>query len=151
MHDEIIRKVAELMSEQTAAYARLESAAGHLSAALTRGEPNAVESLTKAGEAELLRMRVRLLEITSALTGFSESRASETEKTPLDPTAREQFETAAKELLESAKIFQKSADRAANLAHGGSTFASACVQMCGVPPTTYNAPVLKYAEVGAAR
>ena len=151
MHDELIRKVADLMSEQTAAYTRLESAANQLSAALVRGEPNTVESLTRAGEKELMRMRVRLLEITSALTRFAESRARETEKSPLNAESREQFEASAKHLLESAKSFQKISLKATNLAYGGSTFAAACVQMCGVPPTTYNAPVLKYAEGGATR
>lgn len=148
MHDELIRKVAELMHEQTAAYARLESAAEQLSAALVRGEPKTIESLTRAGETELTRMRARLLEITSALTGFAESRARENEKSSLDSAAREQFEAAAKKILEAAKNFQKISNKATNLARGGSSFASACVQMCGVPPTTYRAPVLKYSEGG---
>ena len=151
MHDEIIRKVAELMSEQSAAYARLESATEQLSAALVRGEPNVVESLTRAGETELMRMRAKLLEITSALTTFAESRARQTEKSPLDGAAREQFETSAKTLLEAAKNFQKISSKASGLAHGGSSFASACVQMCGVPSSTYRAPVLKYSEGGTAR
>lgn len=151
MHDEMIRKVAELMSEQSAAYTRLESAAEQLSAALVRGEPAVVDSLTRAGESELMRMRARLLEITSALTKFAESRARETEKTALDATAREAFEAAAKTLLTAAKSFQKAAARGATLALGGSSFASACVQMCGIPPMTYRAPVLKkYAEGGFA-
>lgn len=151
MHDELIRKVADLMSEQTAAYQRLESAAGQLSAALVRGEPAVVESLSKAGESELLRMRSRLLEITTALTAFAESRARETEKTALGSEAREQFETAAKKLIEAAKSFQRISTRAKTLALGGSSFASACIQMCGVPPMTYRAPVLKYTAEGAAR
>lgn len=151
MHDELIRKVAGMMSEQTAAYTRLESAAAQLSAALVRGEPSAVESLSKAGETELLRMRARLLEITSALTVFAESRAAQAEKSPLDAESREKFEAAAKKLLEAAKRFQKISSKASNLALGGSSFAAACVQMCGVPPTTYRAPVLKYAEGGATR
>lgn len=151
MHDELIRKVAELMSEQSAAYARLESATEQLSAALVRGEPNTVESLTRAGESELLRMRAKLLEITSALTNFAENRAGQIEKSPLAAETREQFEAAAKKLLEAAKNFQKVSSKAANLARGGSSLASACVQMCGVPPTTYRAPVLKYSEGGITR
>lgn len=151
MHDELIRKVAEIMNEQTAAYIRLESAAAQLSASLVRGEISVIESLTKAGEAELMRMRARLLEITSALTVFAESRAAQTEKTPLDTDVREKFEVSAKTLLEAAKSFQKISLKASNLALSGSSFASACVQMCGVPPTTYRAPVLKYAEGGTTR
>lgn len=151
MHDELIRKVAELMSEQSAAYARLESVTEQLSAALVRGEPGVIESLTKAGETELLRMRARLLEVTSALTKFAESRAREIEKTALDAESREQFETMANRLLEAAGSFRKVASKAANLALGGSSFASACVQMCGVPPMTYRAPVLKYSEGGAVK
>lgn len=150
MNDEIIRKVADLMSEQTASYAGLESAVNQLAVALVRGENGVIESLTRAGENELMRMRVRLLEITSALTLFAENRAKETEKSPLDVEAREKFEAAAKSLLEAAKSFQKVSSKAANLALGGSSFSSACVQMCGVPPMTYNAPVLKYSE-GATR
>ena len=151
MQDELIQKVADLMNEQLAAYARLESATAQLSAVLTRGEPNAIESLTRAGESELLRMRSRLLEITSALTKFAELRAAQTEKLSLDAKVREQFETAAKRLLESANRFQKAANRASSLAIGGSSFATACIQMCGIPPTTYRAPVLKYAEGAIAR
>lgn len=151
MHDDLIKKVAELMTEQTAAYARLESATMQLTAALSRNEPQQIESLTRAGDSELLRMRARLVEITSALTKFAEIRASQTEKIALDPQAREQFETAAKQLLEHAREFKKLSDRAASLAHGGSSFTSACIQMCGVPPSTYRAPILRYSEMGGAR
>ena len=151
MQDELIQKVADLMNEQLAAYARLESTAAQLSAVLTRGAPDAIESLTRAGESELLRMRSRLLEITSALTKFAELRANQTEKISLAADVREQFETAAKNLLESARSFQKVAHQASSLAIGGSSFATACIQMCGVPPTTYRAPVLKYIEGANAR
>jgi hypothetical protein len=151
MQDDLIQKVAVLMSEQLAAYERLESVTAQLNAALTRGEINSIESLTKAGDSELLRMRSRLLEITSALTKFSELRAAQTEKVPLSSNVREQFETAAKKLLEAARDFQKAAARASSLAIGGSSFATACIQMCGIPPTTYQAPVLKYAEGAPSR
>ncbi len=151
MQDELIRKVATLMNEQFEAYGRLESATNHLSTALVRGESGSIESLTRAGESELLRMRSRLLEITSALTDFAEIRARETEKTPLDPAIREEFESAAKKLLEAGRQFQKTCNRAASLAVSGSSFATACIQTCGVSPTTYHAPVLKYAQGGMAR
>lgn len=150
MQDDLIRKVANLMSEQTSAYSRLESATNQLSAVMMRGEPHSVETLAKAGEKELLTMRSRLLEITSALTSFAELRAAQIEKIPLNSEAREYFEKSAKGLLAAAKDFQKTAGRASSLALGGSSFAMACIQMCGLPPTTYNKPVLKYGE-GAAR
>lgn len=150
MHDDLIQKVAGLMTEQLEAYARLESATAQLSAVLTKGDANSIESLTRAGESELLRMRSRLLEITSALTKFAEMRGGQTEKTPLATDVREQFEASAKKLLDSARSFQKVAARASALAVGGSSFSTACIQMCGVPPTTYRAPVLRYAE-GATR
>ena len=148
MHDELIRKVADLMSEESSAYERLESAVNQLSTALIHGEANTVESLTRAGETELMRMRSRLLDITSTLTTFAELRMQETEKSPLNAEAREQFEIAAKRLIEVAKSFQKLSSKAASLALGGSSFSSACVQMCGVPPMTYRAPVLKYYDGG---
>lgn len=151
MQNEIIRKVADLMSEQAAAYARLSSAAEQLCVALVRGEPGVVESLSRAGEKQLLRMRSRLLEITSALTKFAESRAAEAEKTALDAETRECFDASAKNLIEAARAFQKISSKATNLALGGSSFASACVQMCGAVPMTYRAPVLKRAEGAEAK
>ncbi len=134
------------MGEQTSAYSRLESATAQLSTVMMQGEPAAVETLSKAGEKELLKMRSRLLEITSALTEFAELRGRQTEKEPLNPEAREQFENSAKSLLAAAKSYKRTAGRASSLALGGSSFANACIQMCGLPPTTYRAPVLKYAE-----
>ena len=146
MQDDLIRKTAKLMTEQSAAYANLEALTAQLIAALTRCEPISIEMLSRAGETELFRMRSRLLEITSALTGFAEIRASQVESLPLDTDAREQFETAANNLLVIARKFEKTAGRATSLAHGGSSFATASIQMCGVPPTTYRAPVLKYSK-----
>lgn len=144
--DDLIRKVSDLLNEQTAAYGRLENVTAQLSAALVRSEIPLIESLTKAAETELLRMRSRLLEITSALTKFAEGRAAEPDKTGLEAETRQKFDSAAKSLLEAARSFQKISHRTANLAMGGSSFASACIQMCGVPAMTYSAPVLKYAE-----
>jgi hypothetical protein len=150
MQNELIQKVANLMSDQTSAYERLLSATNQLAAAMTHGEPGTVESLSRAGETELMRMRARLLEMISALTDFSEMRAEEAEKTPLDKTVREQFDGAAKQLIDAARSFQSAAARGASLALGGSAFSSACLQICGIPASTYRAPVLKYAE-GAVR
>lgn len=148
MQDDLIRKIAGLMAEQSAGYTSLEALTAQLTTALTRSEPQTIESLSRAGETELMRMRSRLLEITSALTNFAELRARQTEPTALDAGTREQFEVSAKKLLAVARSFQKAAARAASLAQGGSSFATACIQMCGVPPTTYRAPVLKYGKGG---
>ena len=146
MQDELIRKIAGMMAEQAIAYSRLESATAQLSAALTTGEPAKIESLTRAGESELQRMRSRLLEITTALTKFAEIRAAQPERTPLDAAARSEFELAAKGLLENARQFQRISKRATSLARNGSSLATMNIQMCGISPSTYRAPVLRYAE-----
>jgi hypothetical protein len=150
MQNELIQKVANLMGEQTSAYVRLQLTASQLGTALMQGEPDTIDSLSRAGETELMRMRARLLEIISALTEFSEMRADDSEKLPLEKFIREQFDSAAKQLIESARSFQTVAAKCASLALGGSAFSSACIQVCGISPTTYSAPVLKYSE-GAAR
>ena len=146
MHDELIRKVADLMNEQAVAYGRLQSATIQLSVALVGGKPDNIEALARTGEAELLKMRSRLLQITAALTNFADARGREIEKAPLNPEAREQFELAARILLEAARKFEKIVGRTANLALGGSSFATTLIQTCGVRPSTYRAPLLKYAE-----
>jgi hypothetical protein len=149
MHNDLIQKISDLMNEQASAYTRLESATAQLSAALVRGEPEMIESLSRTGETELTRMRSRLLEITSLLTDFAELRAREEEKKPLEPSVRDAFDAAARDLLDAARQFQKISNRVANLAVNGSTFASACIQNCGVSPSTYRAPILKYSTGGA--
>lgn len=146
MQNDLIRKTAILMAEQSAAYTSLESLTTKLIGALTACESNNIESLSRAGETELFRMRSRLLEITSALTEFAQIRAGQTESQPLDSDSREQFETAANNLLETARRFEKLAGRATSLALSGSSYAAATIQMCGVPPTTYRAPVLRYSK-----
>jgi hypothetical protein len=146
MQDDLIRDIAGMMTEQAAAYGRLESATNQLSGALTTGEPAVIESLTKAGIAELTRMRSRLLEMTSALTQFTEMRAAQAERIPLDSSSRAAFESAARTLLDNAKRFQRASMVATGLARSGSAFATACIQVCGVQPSTYQAPVLRNAE-----
>lgn len=146
MHDELIRKIAELMREQANAYGRLTSAMTQLVVALVGGQPENIEALARTGESELLKMRSRLLQITAALTGFADARARETEKSLLGADARDEFETAAKSLLDAARKFEKVSGRAANLALGGSSFATTLIQTCGIAPSTYRAPVLRYAE-----
>lgn len=131
------------MVEQSSAYASLEALTVQLVTALVRCEPHEIESLSRAGESALFRMRSRLLEITGALTHFAESRAADPQA-HLDVDVRETFEKAASGLIESARRYEKLSDRASSLALAGSSFASAGIQTCGVPPSTYNAPVLKY-------
>lgn len=138
------------MAEQSAAYSSLQSLTTHLIAALTRCEPATIDSLSKSGETELFRMRARLLEITSALMEFGQVRSRDSDALPLDAAAREAFESEAKNLLETARAYEKIAGRATSLALGGSTFASASIQMCGVPPSTYRPPVLAYGRGATA-
>jgi hypothetical protein len=75
MSDELILQAAGLMTEQADAYGRLDAVCRQLAAALVRGEPPVVDSLTRAGESELLRMRSRLVRITLSLTSFADARA----------------------------------------------------------------------------
>lgn len=146
MQEELIRKIADMMMAQSSAYASLESLTLQLVSALTRCEAHEVEALTRAGESALFRMRSRLLEITSALTLFAESRVDQTEPTGLDAQTRELFESAANGLIDCARRYEKIGGRASSLALAGSSFAAAGIQTCGVPPTTYNAPVLNYSK-----
>ncbi len=141
--NELVNKVAALMREQTDAYARLKSATVQLATAMTGSSLEALETVTRNGENELLRMRARLLQITATLTKFTEIRAQSTEKIPLDLSVRNDFETAAKDLLEVARDYKKVSERAANLAFGGTTFISGCIESCGILPITYRAPILR--------
>jgi len=163
MQDDLIQHAARLMREQATAYARLESACNQLAAALVRGQPETLESLSRAGESELTRMRSRLVEIMSMLAAFADARRSPAnspqqtsadatltnapQHAPLSKETRELFEQASNQLFDAAKLFQSIHSRATALATSGATFASACIETCGVPPTTYRAP---YARVTGA-
>lgn len=138
--DNILASVSNFMNEQAEAYSVLDSATRKLSNALVQSDLPLIDKYTREGESELTRMRSRMLEIMSALTQFAEQRAADAQK--LDPQIKEQFEQCAKQLIEKARDFKSLADKTANLALAGSSFASACIQVCGVPPTTYNKPVL---------
>lgn len=146
MQDELIRKIADMMLAQSSAYASLESLTLQLVSALTRCDADEVEELARAGESALFRMRSRLLEITTALTLFAESRTGQTESPALDADTRELFESAANGLIECARKYEKISGRASTLALGGSSFAAAAIQTCGIPPVTYNAPVLNFGK-----
>lgn len=134
------------MQEQRDAYARLDDACAQLNAALVRGEPSAIESLTRAGESEMLRMRSRLLQLMSTLTAFADSRAKSPENSKLTTETRQSFESASVDLLRVAHEFERTRARAAALANNGSTFATACIQTCGIQPTTYRAPYARRGE-----
>lgn len=150
MHDQLIRKIASLMAEQSAAYASLRSLTAQLVAALTRSEAAQIESLCRTGETETLRMRARLVDITTSLTEFGRIRAESAEPVTLDADARAQFEREANNLLDAARAYETVAGRAATLALGGSSFAAAAIQMCGVPASTYRAPVIRQTKGAAA-
>lgn len=138
MFDDIVQKIAKLMREQADDYGRLDASTKQLVGALVRGAPETIETVTHTGETQLFKMRSRLLQIMSALSEFSEVRAKATELKPITSEVRNEFETASDELMRAARSFEKTSNRAASLAVGGTTFASSCIQMCGVSPTTYS-------------
>lgn len=163
MFEDLITRAATLMQEQADAYRRLEAACAQLSAAMVRGVPEQIESFSRAGESELLRMRSRLGEIMGTLSAFAEQRAAANEiankpatigeqtPSPLAAEARLAFENASNELLEQAHLFERTHARASALATNGSTFASACIEMCGVLPTTYRAPYARLNNYGGGK
>ena len=143
MPDTHITRAAALMQEQAAAYARLDAACVHLTQVLVSGVPGQIESLTRAGESELMRMRSRLFEITKALSLFADARAAASDANrpaPVTPEARAAFEAASASLLDAARAFERTQKHAAAIALNGSTFAASCLLVCGVPPMTYRAP-----------
>ena len=146
MSEELVNTATRLMTEQTADFARLEVACKHLSQALVTGEPATIESLTRAGEVELLRMRSRLVRIIQSLTAFAEARAAAPQAQKLSSEARAAFESASKEMLEAARKFLRTRETAVALTTSGSTFAAACIEFCGIQPTTYNGPYSRSGE-----
>ena len=146
MSDEFVNNATRLMAEQTADFARLEEACKHLSHALIQGEPATIDSLTRAGEVELLRMRSRLVRLVQSLTSFAEARAAAPQSHKLSPETRAAFEAASNEMLEAARKFQTTRETAVALTTSGSTFATACIEFCGIQPTTYNGPYSRSGE-----
>ena len=144
MLNELIQNAAKLMHEQAVAYARLDAACQHLCTALINGQPEQIERLTRGGEAELLNMRARLVQLMAALSAFAEEPAG---AAALDHDTRVAFRDASNELLEAAQSYQRARARAATLAHNGAAFAASGIENCGVPPTTYRAP---YSRSGGA-
>lgn len=146
MSEELVKTATRLMTEQTTDFARLEVACKHLSQALVTGEPTTIDSLTRAGEVELLRMRSRLVRIIQSLTAFAEARAAAPQTQKLTPDTRAAFESASKEMLDAAHKFRRTRETAVALTTSGSTFAAACIEFCGIQPTTYNGPYSRSGE-----
>jgi hypothetical protein len=148
----LISKAADLMREQSLAYGRIDAVSKQLSGALVSGSPEIIGSLVRAGESELLRMRSRLVQIISALTAFADARAAahgnppDSTAQPLDPQVRTLFETASNELMRAARDFQRTRRTASSLSISGSSYATAFIETCGVPPMTYRAPYSRRGE-----
>jgi hypothetical protein len=140
MPEELVQQAARLMREQAEAYRRLTSACEQLTGSLVRGAPETISSLVRAGEGELLHMRARLVKIMSALTAYSDQRTQSHSAPAISADARAEFGMASNDLLAAARRFQGVRSRTAALATNGSNFTSACIEMCGVQPTTYRAP-----------
>ncbi|MFN0088437.1 MAG: hypothetical protein ACKVX9_23810 [Blastocatellia bacterium] len=145
MLDDIIKNAARLMREQAAAYKRLESACNQLSAALVIGKPEAIESLTRAGEETLLQMRVRLVQLMAALAAFADKHAGADEGA-LGAETRAGFREASDNLFRAARDYQRARAHAATVAHNGAIFAAAGIESCGVAPITYRAPYIRRGE-----
>ncbi len=146
--DDLINEAARLMNEQAADYERLQAACGRLAQVLIEGEPAVIEAATRVGESQLLQMRARMVRIIRTLTSFAEARARDSENSSLSPETRSAFESASTELMTKAREFQLTRQRTAALTSSGATFATACIEMCGIQPTTYSAP---YARNGESR
>lgn len=146
MLNDQLHNAAELMREQTVSYRRLNAATVHLAAALVQGTPEVIYALVSGGEGELLKMRARLARLIGALTAFADARGAVGDNNPPSQDARVDFEAASSELLLAARDFERTHHRATSLATIGTAFAGACIETCGVPPTTYRAPYTRLGE-----
>jgi hypothetical protein len=128
------------MREQAAAYRRLTSLCDKLAAALVRGVPEQIESLTGPAERELLSIRARLAQITIALSNFAAERKASGAR-PVSAETKTDFESASQELHEAAAEYLISHRRAALLTVNGIAFATPCLEMFGLQSTVYRAPL----------
>lgn len=140
MSSQLVYQAAKLMKEQAIAYRKLLMLCERLETVMAQGDLTQVEILTRAGEGELLSIRSRLTQLMSTLTEFAAARNAEANKASLGAEVRAEFETASNELIEAARNFLKIRGRATALAINGMTFSNACIEACGIKPTTYNAP-----------
>ncbi len=147
MTDTPIRETTKLMEEQARCYAELDLSCSQLCEALIKGDLVAIETMTRNGETELFPMRARLVRIVRALTVFAEARAISPDTSSLSPETRAAFEAASTSLLKAARNFQRTRARAAALTTSGATFATACIEVCGIQPSTYRGPYSRNAEV----
>jgi hypothetical protein len=147
MLDDLIQNAVRLMREQAEGYRRLQSASSQLGAALVSGQPELIESHTRAGEEELLRMRVRLVHLMTALAAFADGQAGKQPQSALGAETRAAFREASDDLFRAAGEYQRVQSRIAAVANNGAIFAAAVIELCGVPPLTYRAP---YARRGGA-
>jgi hypothetical protein len=147
MTDKPILETTRLMEEQARSYVQLDLSCTKLCEALIHGEPAAIEAMTRNSENELFPMRARLVRIVRSLTIFAEARALAPETSSLSPEVRAAFEVASNTLLQAARDFQRTGARTAALTTSGATFATACIEVCGIPPTTYRGPYARNAEV----
>jgi hypothetical protein len=146
MLDDLIQNAAKLMEEQAAAYGRLDAACRQLVEALVDGKPEEIESLTRAGEGELLKMRVRLGQLMTALTAFADRRAEGDGEPALTPETRIAFRKASSELLRAAQEYQQIQARSTAVATNGASLATVGIQLRGVEPITYRAPYTRRGE-----
>lgn len=144
--DDLIRRAAKHLREQTDAYVRLEAICAQITAALVSGEPETINTLVRVGESETLRMRSRLVQIMSALAEFADARSASPDTTHISVESREKFEQESGALLSAVRSFARARTCATLLAANGSAFASACLETFGVPPTTYRAPYTNRGE-----
>lgn len=140
MSEQLIIQATELMQEQAAAYIRLNNACAGMIPVLTKGSPEALTGMVRATETELLSMRSRLLRLMSTLTSFADRRAEGGSDQALSLPVREAFSRASDELQNAAQQFQKTCTTASALAGNGAIYASACIEMYGILPSTYRAP-----------
>lgn len=147
MANDLVREAAHLMDEQAGDYEHLEAACALLCEAFVTGEAKAIDTMTRSAEVTLHRMRARLVRIIRSLTAFADARAAMADVNPLSPAVRSEFDTASTKLMAAARRFVSTGARAALLTSSGATFAAACIETCGIQPTTYRQPYARHGEV----
>lgn len=148
MFDDLVQEVGRCMDEQAADYAQLSTICQNLCDVLVLGDPHRICAVTRTGEIKLQQMRARLMNIIRRLTEFAEARPTDGSVLELSAQIREEFEAASKRLLKVASDFRRTRETAAMLTTSGATFATACIENCGIKPSTYRKP---YARNGEGR
>lgn len=146
MGEELILQATVLMREQTQAYERLTATCTQLTEALAASNSEAMATIVRTGEVELLEMRARLLRLMFKLTTFADARAANPNQTPISATVRQDFSQASGALQTAARIYQQAGGRASALAINGAIFSSVCIELFGIQPTTYRAPYTRRGE-----